>query len=91
MPNITGGFWDLITNLGTGHSRMGTASGVFYTPYFNLSDPNAISTITDSSGFTFEIENRDGIGFTASRASSVYTNGGNVLPASLTLNNLIKA
>ena len=82
LPNITGGFYDLITSLSGGSpSKMGSADGVFYTRYL---ENNAIISIPASPGIE-EIGRQDGIGFNASRSSSIYGNSETVQPPALTL------
>ena len=83
-PNITGGFWDLTSTLST--PTMGTAEGVFFTNYFNKD--NGVYSIYENS--VLYCDDKDGIGFDAHRASSVYRNASTVQPKSLVFNYIIK-
>ena len=84
LPNITGGFWDLTSTLNT--PTMGTANGVFYENY--LKSNNGIYSIYGK-GVLF-CEDKDGIGFNANRASSVYRNTSTVQPKTLVFNYIVK-
>ena len=82
-PNITGGFWDLASTLNT--PTMGTANGVFFTNYLNKD--NGVYSIYGSSLY---YDDKDGIGFNAHLASSIYRNTSTVQPTSLVFNYVIK-
>ena len=83
-PNITGGFWDLITTIKT--PTMGTADGVFFTNYLSK-DNRVYSTYEENFPYYGE---QDGIGFNAHLASSVYRNTPTVQPKTLIFNYIIK-
>jgi len=83
-PNITGAFWDLASTLN--EKRMGTANGVFFTNYFPKD--NGVYSIYGKSVSYYD--DKDGIGFNAHLASSVYRNTSTVQPKSLVFNYIIK-
>ena len=84
LPNITGGFWDLASTLNI--PTMGTANGVFFTNY--LTKNNGVYSIYGKSVSYYD--DKDGIGFNAHLASSVYRNTSTVQPKSLVFNYIIK-
>ena len=84
LPNITGGFWDLTSTLN--RTTMGTAEGAFFTNYFDKD--NGIYSIYGKSISYYD--DKDGIGFDAHRASSVYRNISTVQPKTLIFNYAIK-
>lgn len=84
LPNITGGFWDLASTLTL--PTMGTANGVFFTNY--LSKDNGVYSIYGADHSYYD--DKDGIGFNAHLASSVYRNTSTVQPKSLVFNYIIK-
>ena len=80
MPNIAGGFWDLLSSSGVSdvvYTTMGNAGGAFYVPYH--SSGNDVATITTNGK---KVSDKDGIGLDASRSNSEYGAQSTVMPAS---------
>lgn len=65
IPNITGGFYDLVTSLDNG--KMGTARGCFYAPYTITAN-----SVKQNAGTS--VGEEDGIGFDASLSNPIYGN-----------------
>ena len=75
LPNIKGGFYNLITNNNSNSPTMGFAKECFYTP---LEGDVGGSVVTTTPLNTLSANN-DGIGFSAERSSSVYSNSINTV------------
>lgn len=71
LPNITGEFWDLLTNL---KDQMGNGNGCFVT----AAGTNKDNVVCNTNGNYYPIG--DGIIFDASKSNSVYGNAETVQP-----------
>ena len=76
MPNISGGFWDLIGSTTNKGDYMGAANGAFYTNYYK--DENHFHKLSGN-----DVGIGDGIGFNASRSNNKFSKSSTVQPQSM--------